>query len=59
MLDGTTGFLVEKGNHEQLIEKIELLLTDKELSEQMGEKGREFIENTFSWKIITNNFPQL
>ena len=59
MKDGKTGFLVEKGNHEQLIEKIELLLTDKELSEQMGEKGREFIENTFSWKIITNNFIRI
>ena len=59
MKDGKTGFLVEKGNSEQLIEKIKLLLTDKKMSEQMGEEGQKFIENTFNWEIITNNFIRI
>ena len=32
MIDGKTGFLVEQGNAEQLIEKFELLLTDLDIS---------------------------
>jgi len=59
MINKKTGFLVEKGNSQQLIEKIELLLTNKNLSEQMGEEGRKFIENTYSWEIIANNFVRI
>ena len=59
MIDKKTGFLVEKGDSQQLIKKIELLLADKNLSEQMGEEGRKFIENTYSWEIIANNFIRI
>jgi len=59
MKDGTTGFLVEKGNHKQLIEKIKLLLADKKLSEQMGNEGRRFIEETYSWEVATKKFIQI
>ena len=31
MIDGKTGFLVEEGNHEQLIKKLRLLLEDGDL----------------------------
>ena len=56
MLDGKTGFLVEQGNYEQLIEKLELLLTNLDVSKKMGNEGRKFIEDTFSWKTVTTNF---
>ena len=59
MKDGITGFLVEKGNHKQLIEKIKLLLADKKLSEQMGNEGRRFIEETFNWEVATKKFIQI
>jgi len=59
MKDGVTGFLVEKGNHKQLIEKIKLLLADKKLSEQMGNEGRKFIEETYSWEVATKKFIQI
>ena len=36
MLDGKTGFLVEQGNQEQLIDKLSSLLEDKELAKKMG-----------------------
>ena len=55
MVDGTTGFLVERGNHEQLIEKLKLLLDNKKLSEQMGEAGRKFIEEKFSTESMAKN----
>jgi len=59
MKDGITGFLVEKGNHKQLIEKIKLLLTDKKLAEQMGNEGRKFVEETYSWEVAAKKFIQI
>ena len=56
MVDGKTGFLVEKGNHEQLIEKIKLLLKDGDLAKKMGNEGHKFVEETFNWELITKNF---
>jgi glycosyltransferase involved in cell wall biosynthesis len=59
MKDGTTGFLVEKGNHKQLIEKIKLLLVDKKLSEQMGNEGRRFIEETYNLEVAAKKFIRI
>jgi len=59
MRDGITGYLVEKGNHEEIIEKISLLLNDKKLSQDMGNAGRKFIEETYSWEVITKNFIRI
>jgi glycosyltransferase involved in cell wall biosynthesis len=59
MKDSITGFLVEKGNHKQLIEKIKLLLTDKKLAEQMGNEGRKFVEETYSWEVAAKKFIQI
>ena len=57
MKDGVTGFLVEKGNHKQLIEKIKLLLADKKLSEQIGKIHEEGIENVIG-HTSKNKFSQ-
>ena len=59
MVDGKTGFLVEKGDHEELIEKLRLLLEDKDLAKKMGNEGRKFIEETFNWELITKNFIKI
>ena len=46
MKDNETGFLVEKGNAEEWIEKLSLLINDKEKRENMGNAGRKL------WKKI-------
>ncbi len=56
MADHQTGFLVKEGNYEDLIEKLALLINDKELAEKMGKEGKKFIINTFSWEIIAKRF---
>jgi len=56
IIDGKTGFLVEKGNSKELIEKIEEILNDPKKIEEMGVEGRKFVEENFSWKIITQKF---
>lgn len=56
MKDGETGFLVEKGNHKQLIDKITILLEDTKKAKEMGKAGRKFVANNFSWEIIGKKF---
>ena len=59
MINGKTGFLVEKGNSKQLIEKLSLLLEDGDLAKKMGNEGRKFVEETFNWELITKNFIKI
>ena len=51
-----TGFLVEKGNTKELIEKISYILEEQEEAIQMGKNGRKFIEANFSWDKIAKEF---
>ena len=59
MVDGKTGFLVQQGSHQQLIDKLSLLLEDKDLAKKMGVEGRKFIEDTFNWELVTKNFIKI
>ena len=56
MKDGDTGFLVEKGDAQGWIDKLTMLVSDENKAKHMGRSGREFVEKTFSWDIITKNF---
>ncbi|SVA86604.1 uncharacterized protein METZ01_LOCUS139458, partial [marine metagenome] len=54
--NNVTGFLTEKGNYLDLIDKISTLIDDKTKQESMGEEGRKFVEKNFSWEIISEKF---
>jgi len=59
MKDGITGYLVEKGNYEEIIEKITLLLNDKKLCLEQGSNGRDFIEEKFSMDESAKNLIRI
>jgi glycosyltransferase involved in cell wall biosynthesis len=59
MRDKVTGFLVEKGNVDQIIEKINILLKNEDLAKKMGEQGRDFIIKNFSWDKIAKDFIKI
>ena len=59
MVDGKTGFLVEKDNPEHLIEKLTLLLEDKKLGKKMGNNGHKFVEETFNLEVVAKNFIKI
>lgn len=45
--DGETGFLVEPGNVPELAQRIDQLLANPALAEQMGRMGRAYLERKF------------
>lgn len=59
IIDGTTGFLIEKGNVNSLVSKLQLLLDSPELLTSMGIEGRKRIENDFNLEKMTNSYHQL
>lgn len=50
VIDGKTGFLVPPRDVDLLAEKISLLLSDRELREQMGKRGRFYVEKKFDFR---------
>jgi glycosyltransferase involved in cell wall biosynthesis len=56
MIDKETGFLVKKGNSQDIIEKISMLVNDKKLREKMGDTGQQFVKDNFSWEKIAKKF---
>ena len=56
MEDGKSGFLVEKGDSDGIVEKITCLFEDKENARRMGSYGRVLMLKNFSWDGIAENF---
>ena len=54
MEDGKTGFLINKQNESDIIEKISALLNKK--TDDFGENGRKFVSKKFSWEKISEDF---
>ena len=50
------GFLIDRGNSDKLIEYLQVILDDSSKSKIMGESGRDFVVNHFSWNIIAEKF---
>jgi glycosyltransferase involved in cell wall biosynthesis len=56
MSNDVTGFLVKEGDHLELVNKLTLLLENKEMASRMGKEGRKFIGDVFSWEKIAKKF---
>ncbi|MEK6853739.1 MAG: glycosyltransferase, partial [Nanoarchaeota archaeon] len=51
-----TGMLVPPRNADKLAEVLERLIKNPEQRQQMGEKGRQFVVENFSWDVVA---PQI
>lgn len=56
MKNNETGFLVEKGDYKEWIDKLSILINDPKKAKQMGETGRKFVIENFSWEKIARQF---
>ena len=54
--DGKTGFLIESGDHEDLIKKIKQVFGQPIIAGNMGSKGKEIMQENFSWSNIAKKF---
>ena len=59
MKNNVTGFLVEKGNSNDWIEKLSLLVNDEQKRKTMGESGRKFVEENFNSNKIAIEFLEI
>ena len=59
VLDGKTGLLVPERDDVALAEKLDLLLSDRALAEQMGRQGRELICDFFDIRKQTNKLEEI
>jgi glycosyltransferase involved in cell wall biosynthesis len=59
VIDGETGFLVEKNNPQALAQQILRLLTDDDLREKMGRAARRRALSTFTWELAAGRVTGL
>ena len=56
VIDNKTGFLISPSNPEELTDKIEKLLNNIDLREQMGMAGKERVKKIFSSEIMVSKY---
>lgn len=55
IIDTITGFIIPESDVDDFVEKLELLINDKQLRRNMGKKGREFVVQNFDSKILCDS----
>ena len=56
VIDNQNGNLIDADNKDQLIEKIEALMKNKSLRDDLGKKGNQMVHEKFDLKIMTNHY---
>lgn len=59
IIHGTTGLLIPPGQPEPLISSITTLLCDPDLRQRLGQAGREYVREEFSFSHQANDYLQL
>jgi len=56
IIDNQNGYLIDADNKDQLIEKIESLMNDKTLMNDLGKNGFQMVQEKFDLKIMTGHY---
>ncbi len=59
VIDGQTGYLVEYGDLEMLKRRLNDLLSDETLREEMGKNGKERLENKFTFQKFRDHLNRI
>lgn len=54
--DGETGFLIPQKNLEELKKRIDILIENQDLREELGSKARDCVKKNFSWDDIVEKW---
>ncbi|WP_075352584.1 glycosyltransferase family 4 protein, partial [Algoriphagus marinus] len=52
LIDGVTGYVVEENDIEGFVEKIIHLFNFPEIIEEMGKRGRKYVQENFDYKVL-------
>jgi glycosyltransferase involved in cell wall biosynthesis len=52
IIDGETGYIVEPEDVKGAANALSKLLSDPELSEKLGKKGRDFVSKNWDWRLM-------
>lgn len=56
MINEKTGYLIKKGDSDEIIKRIKELVEDVSLSKKIGVEGRKFVKDTFNWETVARKF---
>jgi phosphatidylinositol alpha-1,6-mannosyltransferase len=59
VLDGETGWVVRGGSPEAAADRVLALLADAELRRNMGERGRQWVEERWRWDLLAEKLRAL
>lgn len=59
IVEGEHGLLTEPMNSRDLAGKIRTIIKNPKLAENMGKKGREWVENNFRWEIVAKEIEEV
>ncbi len=59
VLDGETGFLVDPADVGEVASTLIRLLKDRSLTKRMGQRGREWIMENFTFEVFKNNLKRV
>lgn len=59
VIEGKSAFLVREKDADALAEKLEYLITNPQLWQQMGQAGRDFVEQSFTSKVLNQQLIDL
>jgi glycosyltransferase involved in cell wall biosynthesis len=58
VLDGVSGYLTRPQNPRDISLKVNKLLSDQNRAKEMGEAGRRFVVENFSWKVVADRVEE-
>ncbi|CAN5805119.1 glycosyltransferase [soil metagenome] len=56
VIDNENGYLIDADSDDQLKQKIEILVGNKDLANELGKKGRQMVEKKFDIKIMAKKY---
>lgn len=56
--EGQNGFLIEPGDTDTYVEVISSLLTDSEKTARLGERAREYVQQSYSWDRVIAQYGE-
>lgn len=59
VLDGQTGYVVNGRDLGQVADRVSELLLDEDLAQRMGQRGRAWVEQQWSWPIVSRRLTDL